>query len=47
MVSTNGTVLEGKRLTKNVAVELTDTSRLQLGLLELTATPKTARKPES
>ncbi len=34
--STNGTVLEGKRLTKNVAVELTDTSRLQLGLLELT-----------
>ncbi|HVR61519.1 MAG TPA: FHA domain-containing protein [Polyangia bacterium] len=33
--STNGTLLEGKRLTKNVAVELTDTSRLQLGLLEL------------
>lgn len=33
--STNGTVLEGKRLTKNVAVELSDTSRLQLGLLEL------------
>src|SRR5882757_6810325 len=33
--STNGTVLEGKRLTKNVAIELSDTSRLQLGLLEL------------
>ncbi|HEX3695231.1 MAG TPA: FHA domain-containing protein [Polyangia bacterium] len=35
--STNGTVLEGKRLTKNVAMELSDSSRLQLGLLELTA----------
>ena len=34
--STNGTILEGKRLTKNVAVELSDSSRLQLGLLELT-----------
>ncbi|HXI58013.1 MAG TPA: type VI secretion system-associated FHA domain protein [Polyangia bacterium] len=34
--STNGTILEGKRLTKNVAMELSDTSLLQLGLLELT-----------
>ena len=33
--STNGTLLDGKRLVKNVAAELSDDSRLQLGLLEL------------
>ena len=33
--STNGTLLDGKRLTKNVGTELSDASRLQLGLLEL------------
>jgi predicted component of type VI protein secretion system len=33
--STNGTMLEGKRLAKNVGVELTVKSRLQLGRLEL------------
>jgi predicted component of type VI protein secretion system len=33
--STNGTMLEGKRLAKNVGVELSTKSRLQLGRLEL------------
>jgi len=33
--STNGSMLDGKRLTKNVAVELTEASRLQVGGLEL------------
>jgi predicted component of type VI protein secretion system len=33
--STNGTLLEGKRLPKNVATPLTETSRLKLGLLEV------------
>src|SRR6185369_14994113 len=33
--STNGTMLDGKRLAKNVGVELSTTSRLQLGRLEL------------
>jgi predicted component of type VI protein secretion system len=33
--STNGTMLDGKRLAKNVGVELSATSRLQLGRLEL------------
>jgi predicted component of type VI protein secretion system len=35
--STNGTVLDGKRLAKNVGVELTMSSRLQLGRLEMVA----------
>jgi predicted component of type VI protein secretion system len=35
--STNGTMLDGKRLAKNVGVELTLSSRLQLGRLELIA----------
>src|SRR5882672_9456165 len=34
--STNGSMLDGKRLTKNVAVELSDSSRLQVGGVELT-----------
>jgi len=33
--STNGSMLDGKRLTKNVAVELSEASRLQVGGLEL------------
>ncbi|HEY4185937.1 MAG TPA: FHA domain-containing protein [Polyangia bacterium] len=33
--STNGTELDGKRLAKNVPMELTEASRLRLGLLEL------------
>jgi type VI secretion system protein ImpI len=33
--STNGTVLDGKRLPKNVATEISNSSRLQLGLIEL------------
>ena len=33
--STNGTLLDGKRMAKNVASELSDSSRLQLGLLEI------------
>jgi type VI secretion system protein ImpI len=33
--STNGSMLDGKRLTKNVAVELTEASRLQVGGVEL------------
>jgi type VI secretion system protein ImpI len=36
--STNGSMLDGKRLTKNVAVELSTTSRLQVGGIELTVT---------
>ncbi|MEP6651883.1 MAG: type VI secretion system-associated FHA domain protein [Myxococcales bacterium] len=35
--STNGTLLDKKRLAKNVATELSETSCLRLGLLELTA----------
>jgi type VI secretion system protein ImpI len=34
--STNGTLLDGKRLVKNVAAELSEASRLQLGGVELT-----------
>ena len=34
--STNGTELDGRRLAKNVPMELSDESRLRLGLLELT-----------
>jgi type VI secretion system protein ImpI len=33
--STNGSMLDGKRLTKNVAVELSEASRLQVGGVEL------------
>ncbi len=33
--STNGSMLDGQRLTKNVAVELTEASRLQVGGIEL------------
>ena len=33
--STNGSLLDGQRLTKNLAVELSDSSRLQVGGLEL------------
>src|SRR5262245_3582801 len=33
--STNGSVLDGKRLAKNVGVELGEHSRLQLGRLQL------------
>ena len=36
--STNGTVLEGKRLTKNVATPLTEASRLKVGLLQIQIT---------
>src|SRR4029077_1139288 len=34
--STNGSMLDGKRLTKNVAVELSESSKLQVGGVELT-----------
>src|SRR4029079_19137249 len=34
--STNGTVLDGKRLVKSVPAPLSDSSRLKLGLLEMT-----------
>lgn len=40
--STNGTLLDGKRLAKNVAAELSPDSRLQLGLMELIV----SRRPE-
>jgi type VI secretion system protein ImpI len=40
--STNGSMLDGKRLTKNVAVELTDSSRLQVGGVELAVTVQQA-----
>src|SRR3978361_1441473 len=36
--ATNGTMLDGKRLAKNVGVELSPASRLQLGRLELVVT---------
>jgi type VI secretion system protein ImpI len=42
--STNGSMLDGKRLTKNVAVELSDSSRLQVGGIELTVS---VHAPES
>jgi len=34
--STNGTILDGKRLAKNVPAVLSESSRLQLGMLEVT-----------
>ena len=37
--STNGTLLDDKRLTKNVASALTERSRLQLGLIEIRIVP--------
>ncbi len=40
--STNGSMLDGKRLTKNVAVELSAASRLQVGGIELTVTVQQA-----
>jgi type VI secretion system protein ImpI len=40
--STNGSMLDGKRLTKNVAVEVTEASRLQVGGLELTVSMQQA-----
>lgn len=46
--STNGTLLDGTRLAKNVGTELSDASRLQLGLLEVTVlrdTQKGAGQP--
>jgi len=38
--STNGTILDGKRLTKNVPAPLTDRSRIHLGRIELTVVNK-------
>jgi predicted component of type VI protein secretion system len=38
--STNGTILDGKRLTKNVPAPLTDRSRIHLGRIELTVANK-------
>src|SRR4051812_2398870 len=38
--STNGTVLEGARLVKNVATPLTETSRLKVGLLYIQVAPE-------
>jgi type VI secretion system protein ImpI len=43
--STNGTELDGKRLAKNVPCELTASSRLRLGLLELTIVPPLSETP--
>jgi len=43
--STNGTELDGKRLAKNVPCELTASSRLRLGLLEVTIVPPLAQTP--
>jgi type VI secretion system protein ImpI len=40
--STNGTILDGKRLVKSVAAPLSEASRLQLGLLEMTV----VRRPD-
>src|SRR5437868_1095108 len=40
--STNGSMLDGKRLTKNVAVELTEASRLQVGGVELSVSVQQA-----
>ena len=43
--STNGSMVDGKRLTKNVAVELSDASRLQVGGLELLVTVQPGESP--
>jgi type VI secretion system protein ImpI len=43
--STNGSMVDGRRLTKNVAVELSDASRLQLGGLELLVTVQQGESP--
>ena len=43
--STNGTELDGKRLAKNVPCELTASSRLRLGLLELSIVPPLSETP--
>ena len=40
--STNGSMLDGKRLAKNVAVELTEASKLQVGGVELTVATQSA-----
>jgi type VI secretion system protein ImpI len=40
--STNGSMLDGNRLTKNVAVALSESSRLQVGGVELTVTVQQA-----
>ena len=42
--STNGTVLEGARLVKNVATPLTATSRLKVGLLYIQVAPRDGRR---
>ncbi len=38
--STNGTILDGKRLTKNIPAPLTDRSRIHLGRIEVTVVNK-------
>jgi type VI secretion system protein ImpI len=43
--STNGTMLDGKRLAKNVAVELSPTSRLQLGGVQVVVSVHQADSP--
>jgi type VI secretion system protein ImpI len=43
--STNGSMVDGRRLTKNVAVELSDASRLQVGGLELLVTVQQGESP--
>jgi type VI secretion system protein ImpI len=40
--STNGSMLDGKRLTKNVAVDLSESSRLQVGGVELSVSVQQA-----
>ncbi len=40
--STNGTELDGKRLAKNVPMDLTAASRLRLGLIEISISPPVA-----
>src|SRR6185503_5051465 len=40
--STNGSMLDGKRLSKNVAVELSESSKLQVGGVELTIAMQSA-----
>lgn len=42
--STNGSIVEGRRLSNNVAVPLIDTSRILLGLVELAVSMTTAKQ---
>ena len=44
--STNGSILDGQRLPKNLPAALTETSRLQLGRIELSVAPPEAQEEQ-